>query len=138
VSLVVPATGLRFFVDENALGLGKALAAARRDVVHPGHRLIPTVPLGTLDPVWMPDVAARGLVVIGRDKRIRTKPGELALFRSTGLRVLWIAGIQDLTSWGYLVRIVRRWQDIEALLASRPTGPWFFAVGDTRLSEIAV
>lgn len=133
-----PAGALRFFVDENALGLGKALAAARRDVVHPGHRLLPSVPLGTLDPDWIPDVAGRGLVAIGRDKKIRSRPAELQLLRSSGLRVLWIAGVKDLTTWGYLVRIVRRWNDIEALLLSRPTGPWFYAVGDTRLSEITV
>jgi hypothetical protein len=130
--------GLRFFVDENALGLGKALAAARRDVVHPGHRLLPTVPLGTLDPDWIPIVGSQGLVVIGRDRRIRTKPAELALLRSSGLKVLWISGTKDLTSWGYLVRLVRRWNDIEALLASRAIGPWFYGVGEARLSEIPV
>jgi hypothetical protein len=34
---------LRFYVDESALGLGKTLAAAREDVIHAGHRLIPSV-----------------------------------------------------------------------------------------------
>ena len=71
-------TGLRFFVDETSLGLGKALAIARHDVVHPGHPDLPSVPRGTLDPDWMPIVSAMGLVVISRDKRIRTKPAELA------------------------------------------------------------
>jgi hypothetical protein len=40
---------LRFYVDESALGLGKALEAARRDTVHAGHKLIPECPLGVLD-----------------------------------------------------------------------------------------
>lgn len=133
-----PMTSPRFFVDENALGLGKALAVARRDVVHPGHRALPSVPLGTLDTDWMPDVAGRGLVVIGRDRNIRRKPAELRLLRLTGLRVLWISGAKDLTTWGYLVRIVQRWADIEALLRVRPAGPWFYAVGDVRLTEIVV
>ncbi len=35
---------LRFYVDESALGIGKALAAARRDTVHIGHALIPECP----------------------------------------------------------------------------------------------
>jgi len=38
------------YVDESALGLGKALEAARRDTVHAGHKLIPECPLGVLDP----------------------------------------------------------------------------------------
>jgi hypothetical protein len=50
---------LRFYVDESALGLGKTLAAARDDVIHAGHPLIPECPLGTLDPEWIKAVAAR-------------------------------------------------------------------------------
>jgi hypothetical protein len=65
----------RFFFDESVLGVAKAIARARRDVVHPGHRLLPSIPPGTLDPVWMPIVADLGLVVIARDRRIRTRPG---------------------------------------------------------------
>lgn len=68
---------LRFYVDESALGLGKALAIARTDTVHVGHPLVPECPLGVLDPDWIPAVAERGLIAIGRDKRIRTKPGEI-------------------------------------------------------------
>jgi hypothetical protein len=83
---------LRFFVDESALGVGKALCAARRDVIYAGHALIPEVPLGTIDPVWIPAVAARGLAVIARDRHIRTKPGERELLRAHGLRVFWIGG----------------------------------------------
>jgi hypothetical protein len=44
---------LRFYVDESALGLGKALEAARRDTIHAGHKLIPECPLGVLDPDWI-------------------------------------------------------------------------------------
>jgi hypothetical protein len=83
---------LRFYVDESALGLGKALESARKDTIHAGHKLIPECPLGTLDPDWIPAVAARGLVVIARDRRIRTKPAEIQTFRDAGLRVFWIAG----------------------------------------------
>ena len=35
----------RFFVDENDLALGRSLALARKDVLHPGHRRRPEVPL---------------------------------------------------------------------------------------------
>lgn len=68
------ASMVRFYVDESALGLGKALGAARKDVVYVGHRLIPECRLGTPDPEWMKAVARRELVVIGRDKRILWTP----------------------------------------------------------------
>ena len=129
---------LRFFVDESALGLGKALATARRDVIHAGHLLIPEVPLGALDTEWIPAVAARGLVVIARDKRIRTKPAELKLLHDQAIRVFWIAGKRDLSTWDALTRVVQRWPAIEETMANRETGPWFVAITDGGLREIDV
>ena len=66
----------RFFVDENDLPLGKALAAARGDVVYPGHEELPEVPRGTLDDDWLPIVGERRLVAITRDQHIRYRPAE--------------------------------------------------------------
>lgn len=129
---------LRFYVDESALGLGKALQAARRDVVHPGHALIPECPLGTLDLEWIPTVAKRSLIVIARDRRIRTRPQELRQFRDHGLRVFWIAGKKDLPTWGWLVRLVRNWEAIERVIRERGAGPWFYAVNDRSVKEISL
>lgn len=132
------AASLRYFVDETSLGLGKALEAAREDVVYPGHALIPEVTPGTIDPVWIPAVAKRGLVVIGRDKHIRTRPGELEVLRSSGLRVFRLAAKQDLTTWGYLVLLVKRWDDMEQVVHDRGPGPWFYAILDGGLREVPV
>lgn len=129
---------LRFYVDESALGLGKALEAARNDTIHVGHKLIPECPPGCLDPDWIPAVAARDLIVIARDRRIRTKPQELARFREAGLRVFWIAGKRDLATWGWLERLVRQWDAIERTIDERGPGPWFYAVHDVGLREITL
>ena len=129
---------LRFFVDESALGLGKALAVARRDVVHTGHPLIPDAPPGALDPEWIPAVADRGLVVISRDKRIRTKPAEVALLREHALRVFWLAGKRDLSTWDQLGRVLRRWGDIERTIDEHGAGPWFYAVNENGLRELVL
>lgn len=131
-------TRLRFFVDETSLGLGKTLAMARKDVIHTGHPLIPKVPLGTLDPDWIPAVAERGLAVISRDRHIRTKPGELALLRQHGLRVFWIAGRKDLGTWEALARLVHRWAEVEDRLRDRGVGPWFMAVNERSVTEINI
>ena len=76
-----------YFTDENALGLGKLLAPCRpRDVLYPGHERLPEVPLGTPDLDWMPEVAGRGLIVLTRDRRIRTRPAELRVYLEHGIR----------------------------------------------------
>lgn len=129
---------LRFCVDESALGLGKALAAARHDTVHIGHALIPECPLGTLDEDWIPRLADRDLTVIGRDKHIRTRPEERRLLREAGLRVFRIGGKRDLGTWDWLSRVVRHWPRMELILAERPTGPWFYLINETGLSEISL
>lgn len=127
---------LRFYVDESALGLGKALAAARTDTIHVGHRLIPECPLGVLDPEWIPAVAGRNLVAIGRDKRIRTKHEEIRQLMAANLRVMSIGGKRDLPTWEWLVRIVKNWDAIEQIVRDRPAGPWFYVINEGGLSEI--
>lgn len=128
----------RFFVDESALGLGKALAIARKDVIHTGHGLIPEIPLGTLDPDWMSAVAARDLIVIARDRHIRTKPVELRAYQALGLRALWLAGKRDLSTWDYLRLVVRQWDQIEDRARTLGSGPWFVALGESGLRELTV
>ena len=129
---------LRFYVDESALGIGKALAIARRDTIHVGHPLIPECPYGVDDTDWIPAVAKRELVVIARDRHIRTKPAELARLREAGLRVFWIAGKRDLPTWEWLVRLVRHWDAIEQEIIDSGEGPWFRAVNEHGLSVIDV
>ena len=82
----------RFFVDENDLALGKALAALHGDVVYPGHPELPEVPRQTEDDVWLEVVGRRRLVVITRDKKIRYRPVErqaVGHAPSPGIRADW-------------------------------------------------
>jgi len=133
--VVANADRLRFYVDESALGLGKTLAAARDDVIHAGHLLIPECPVGTADPDWIRAVAARGLVVIGRDKKVRTRPAEVEALRDAGLRVFRIGGKRDATTWGWLTWLVSRWDTVEAIIRSRGPGPWYYVIHETRVVE---
>ncbi len=64
----------RFFVDENDLARGRALAHLHGDVVYPGHADLPDVPRKALDDDWLPVIGERRLVVITRDKKIRYRP----------------------------------------------------------------
>lgn len=131
--------GPRFFFDEDTLGVGKAMALLRDDVIHTGHSaILPEVPLGTVDTIWIPEVARRELVVITRDKRIRTRPGERELFREVGLRAFWIGSRNDLSNWDLLVRLARRWDDIEEMVEVRGPGPWFGIITETGLDELPI
>ena len=58
--------------------------------------------------------------------------------RAHSLRVFWIAGKKDLSNWDYVARLVRRWDDIEAMIAARGAGPWFVSVNTHNLSEMAL
>jgi PIN like domain len=129
---------LEFFVDETTLGVGRALAQVRGDVVHPGHRRLPDVPVGTKDPDWMPVIAKLGLVVISRDRHIKSKPAELEAFRDLGLRAFWIAGDRDLGNWENLTRLVKWWPTIERKIAEMGPGPWFYSLNLTTVTELLI
>lgn len=130
--------GIRFCVDESALGLGKTLAAARTDTIHIGHPLIPECPLGTQDPDWIPLVAARNLISIGRDRHIRTRPEERKALREVGLRVFLIGGKRDMTTWDWLTRVVRSWPSMERIVEERPDGPWIYLINENGLAEVSL
>jgi hypothetical protein len=126
---------VRFYVDESAAGLGLALAAARKDTIHVGHRLIPECPRGALDPDWIPAVAARGLIVITRDMKLRTKPVEVQALWENRLRVFNIGGKKDLPTWDWLARVVRHWPRMEEIISERGPGPWIYMLNETRVDE---
>lgn len=52
----------RFFVDENDLALGKALAELHDGIVFPGHVELPEVPRQTLDDDWLRVIGQARLV----------------------------------------------------------------------------
>lgn len=118
----------RFFADETDLALGKALAIARPDVVHPGHPRLPEVPLGTSDEAWLPVVGPKGLVVITRDAKIRRKPIEKAAWCEHGVRGFALTGKTSQNTWDSLRIVAYRWDDIEVVMLERPTGPWMYSV----------
>lgn len=84
-----PLDGVRFYVDEDVLGLGLALAWSRQDTVVCGIEPLPDdLARGTPDPTWIPVVAARGWIAITGNARIRTHPEESRLAVEAGLRVV--------------------------------------------------
>jgi PIN like domain len=129
-----PLPDVRFFVDADLLGVGKALAVVRKDVVHPGHRRSPEIHPQTPDSMWLPIVGDAGWIAISRNKRIRYNPVENRLLHQHGVRAIFLTGGRNMTSWDRLVLIVRHWEAIEASVDI--PGPWVKALTRTGLAEL--
>lgn len=110
---------IRYFADENALGLAKILLRQRDDIVHPGHPLVPEAPLGTADLNWVPLVGRMRWIVLSRDRRIRSRPAELRTYWAFGVCSVWIGGKRDSSSQDLL----RSFCDMRADLLSMPQRP---------------
>ena len=124
---------IRFFFDEDTLGIGQVMAAARGDCIYPGHPRSP-VNVGTDDVDWIPAVAAEGWIVVARDKKIRSRPGEWAALAEDPLRMLVLTTAGNLSVWEQLCLLVARWDRIEELSLEPP--PWMYAVTKNGLREI--
>lgn len=118
----------RFFVDENDLALGKALARQREDVVFPGHPDLPEVPRQTPDDEWLAAVGSRQLVVITRDQRIRYRPVEKLAWVTHQVRGFVLTGRGSQSTEQSLNVLIYHWQAMEAVIEAEPTGPWMQAV----------
>jgi glyoxylase-like metal-dependent hydrolase (beta-lactamase superfamily II) len=121
--------GRLYFADENTLGLGKLLRrSGPEDVVYPGHDNLPEVPLGTLDLDWMPVTAHRELIVLTRDRRIRTRPAELRAYRELGIRSVRPGAKQDLGPRDQVELFLKHEARLQREAIKRGPGPWALAM----------
>lgn len=128
-----------YFTDENTLGLGKLLRrAGRDDVLYPGHEDLVDVPLGTPDLDWMPVIARRRLIVVTRDRRIRTRPAELRSYWQHGIRSVWIGAKQDLGPRQQVELFLRHEQRLQREITKRGPGPWALAMTPTGVRPLAL
>lgn len=126
----------RFFVDENDLALGKALAALHGDVVYPGHPDLPSVPRGSLDDEWLPVIGPARLVVITRDQRIRYRVVEKQMWLDHAVRGFVLTDRKSQSTAKSLAVLAKHWPDITSLVDTQPDGPWMYGVTDDRLRGI--
>ena len=124
-----PSRSPRWFVDENSVGVAKALAYVRGDVTWPGAPGGP-VAAGAADTVWLPVVGRLGLVVLTRDKRIRHRPLERQALLDHGVRACFLTSGGSLDLFAQLRLWLRSWDEIEVLVKDRPA-PWLASVNRT-------
>jgi len=116
----------RWFVDENSDGVAKALAYVRGDITWPGAPKGP-VTAGAADTAWLPVVGQAGLVVLTRDKRIRSRPLERQALLDHNVRACFLTSGGSLNLFEQLRLWLRYWDDIEDLVAAHPS-PWLASV----------
>jgi hypothetical protein len=128
-----------YFTDENTLGLGKLLRrAGRDDVLYPGHEDLVEVPLGAPDLDWMPVIARRRLIVVTRDRRIRTRPAELRSYWEHGIRAVWIGAKQDLGPQQQVELFLRHERRLEREITKRGPGPWALVMTPTGVRPLGL
>lgn len=128
---------IRYFIDEDLLGLAKTWGAARSDCCWPGYRS--QVALGTPDTEWVPWVATHDLIVVTKDKKQNRHPAEIEAIIEHKLRVVRITtGRKKRTMSELADRLDRFWAGVEHFAERRPTGPWLLAIGHDYIEELGV
>jgi hypothetical protein len=134
---MAPARDPSYFTDENTLGFAKLMRRSGRvDVLYPGHEDLPEVPLGTPDLDWMPVVGELNLIVLTRDRRIRSRPAELRAYWEFGLRSVWIGTKRDLAPVDQLELFLKHEARLQREILKLGEGPWALAMGETGLRPL--
>jgi hypothetical protein len=93
-----------------------------------GHEDLPEVPCGTDDQDWRPVVGALGLIVLSRDRRIRSRPAELRAYHEHGVRSVWIGAKQDLGPEQQMEIFLQHEERLKRQIVKRGPGPWAVAM----------
>lgn len=120
---------MTFYFDASIqVRVARAIADFRHDVLYAGGPGAPAQP--TPDVEWLAQAGASEWVVLTRDKRIRTRPGERQMFLDAGVRCFCFTQAGNATAWEMPELIVSTWERIEGM-AARP-GPYICAVTRSR------
>lgn len=136
---------IRFYFDEDVLGLARVIAQLRPDCTFPGdpgaeifkrRRDACPIDRGTKDTAWLPKVTEFGWLVITRGYSIRKNLAERHAVRDSGARMVALSGEDARTKWGQLELLMMRWRRIEALVAE--PGPFIYLASRSRFEQIAL
>lgn len=116
---------VRFYFDADVLGLGKTVTRLRPDTTYPGDpggilhkRQRPPCIIAdpaTDDDIWIPEVAARGWLIITRDRKIQDRRAEIAAVREHNARMVALSSEDAKNNWTQLEVLMCQWRAIERL-----------------------
>lgn len=122
---------MTFFIDRD-LGphVGEALRSVQVDVVLHHERFAPMV----ADTEWIATVSDEAMVILSRDRRMRTRPAERAVFEAVGARCFVVATGAS-TPLDDLRALLWAWPAIIGHVTARPA-PFMYGVSrDGRLTQ---
>jgi hypothetical protein len=103
------AAQVRIYVDVDIPGLGKFLASLRNDMTYPGdpgavihnrqRARCPITSPDVLDTDWIPQVAARGWLIITRDSMISQNRNEITAIRENKAKMVALNQRDAQTKW---------------------------------------
>lgn len=89
-----------------------------------------------LDTDWIPQVAARGWLIITRDSMITQNRNEIAAVRENKAKTAALNQRDAQTKWGQLEVFMTQWRRIEALIPE--PGPFIWRASRTAMTPIAL
>lgn len=136
---------VRYYFDEDVLGVAKVLAALRPDVSFPGdpgatvqRRTRPPspIPRGAKDDEWIPVVAARGWLIVTRDSAIQRHPSLVRAVITSGARMVALSGAEAIGTWAQLEVVMSGWRRLESL--SGRAGPFVVTMTRTSMRDVTL
>lgn len=136
---------VRYYVDADVLGLAKILVQVRGDVTYPGDPGGPVkggrvrapctiTQVDTDDEIWIPETARQGWLVITRDRHIQDHRAEIEAVRSSGARMVNLAGEEAIGTFAQLEVLMSQWRRVTSLLDEQ--GPFIYSLTRTKLRRI--
>lgn len=136
---------VRYYVDADVLGLAKILIQVTGDVTYPGDPGGPVkggrvrapctiTQVDTDDEIWIPETARQGWLIITRDRHIQDHRAEIEAVRSSGARMVNLAGEEAIGTFAQLEVLMSQWRRITSLLEEK--GPFIYSLTRTKLRRI--
>jgi PIN like domain len=138
---------VRYYVDADLLGLAKVLVQVRGDATYPGDpggrvkggRLRGPCTItdpATLDEVWIPETARQEWLIITRDRHIQDHRAEIEAVRSSGARMVNLAGEEAIDTFAQLEVLMCQWRRVGSLIDEK--GPFIYSVTRTAMRAISL
>jgi hypothetical protein len=89
-----------------------------------------------LDTDWIPQVAARGWLIITRDSMISQNRNEITAVRENNAKMVALNQRDAQTKWGQLEVFMTQWRRIDGLTAQ--PGPFIWRTSRTAMTPIAL
>jgi hypothetical protein len=135
---------VRFYFDADVLGLAHAIGRLRSDATYPGdlgatikRRRRPACIIASpavKDPVWIPQVAAHGWLIITRDRHIQDHPAEINAVLDAGAKLVTLASADAMDTWTQLEVLMCQWRGIERLADG--AGPFIWTATRTSFKPV--